>query len=416
MSTTTTQTAPPPSRPSDDLPAITITRDFAATPAQLFRAHTDPELFVRWVGPDGTEHDRSTTGTRAPAAAGATSTPRDGEEYAFHGSFHEVREDRIVQTFTFEGIPDGVALETMTFEDLGDGRTRLHSTSLFDSFEGRDDARPAAWRSASTRATPSSTSLLADGSRCLEPSRECVLDPWSNGSASSPCCRRPRPDPASYVHGLGLEPRAVVPGEVLMIRAGEKLILSLWSEQGFEPRWADPRGGSPYRSRWRTTSPPRPRSTRSWRWRRRSAPSDDRRAPRRGAATPATSRTRRVPLGDRDQPRRDRPPRPPPADASSRAPSITTSNSSRSAPSETVWRARRSGPRSRDRRATRRRTPRPPTRHHEVAVLTLDRAPQLKPRKPGVPSTLWARFEKRFSSPHTPAVGRRWRRLHDSHG
>ena len=30
---------------------IHIYRDFAATPAQLLRAHTDPELFARWVGP-----------------------------------------------------------------------------------------------------------------------------------------------------------------------------------------------------------------------------------------------------------------------------------------------------------------------------------------------------------------------------
>ena len=43
-----------------------------------------------------------------------------------------------MQTFTWEGMPDGVALETMTFEDLGDGRTRLHAVSLCDSFEGRD--------------------------------------------------------------------------------------------------------------------------------------------------------------------------------------------------------------------------------------------------------------------------------------
>ena len=43
-----------------------------------------------------------------------------------------------MQTFTWEGMPDGVALETLTFEDLGDGRTRLHAQSLVDSFEGRD--------------------------------------------------------------------------------------------------------------------------------------------------------------------------------------------------------------------------------------------------------------------------------------
>jgi uncharacterized protein YndB with AHSA1/START domain len=63
---------------------------------------------------------------------------RDGHEFGFHGCFHEVRTDRIVQTFTYEGDPDGVALETLRFEDLGGGRTRLHAQSLVDSFESRD--------------------------------------------------------------------------------------------------------------------------------------------------------------------------------------------------------------------------------------------------------------------------------------
>ena len=48
------------------------------------------------------------------------------------------RRDRIVQTFTFDGQPDGDALETLRFEDLGGGRTRLRAQSLVDSFEGRD--------------------------------------------------------------------------------------------------------------------------------------------------------------------------------------------------------------------------------------------------------------------------------------
>jgi len=49
-----------------------------------------------------------------------------------------VSEERIVQTFTYEGMPDDVALETMRFEDLGNGITRMHATSLCDSFEARD--------------------------------------------------------------------------------------------------------------------------------------------------------------------------------------------------------------------------------------------------------------------------------------
>lgn len=119
------------------LPVIRMERDFAATPGQLFRAHTDPALFAQWVGPDAAstriEHwDARTGGSwRYIATVGGT-------DHAFRGCFHEVRPDRIVQTFTFEGEPDGVALETLRFEDLGDGRTRLHTQSLVDSFAGRD--------------------------------------------------------------------------------------------------------------------------------------------------------------------------------------------------------------------------------------------------------------------------------------
>lgn len=120
-----------------DVPAIHIWRDFVATTAQLLRAHTDPDLFARWIGPDGMgaqvhEWDARDGGSWRYTATG------EGFETSFRGCFHTVREDRIVQTFTWEGMPDQVSLETLTFEDLGDGRTRLHAVSLCDSFEGRD--------------------------------------------------------------------------------------------------------------------------------------------------------------------------------------------------------------------------------------------------------------------------------------
>ena len=39
---------------------------------------------------------------------------------------------------------------------------------------------------------------------------------------------------AFYLDGLGWTAALDVPGEVLMIKAGERLVLSLWSEAGFE--------------------------------------------------------------------------------------------------------------------------------------------------------------------------------------
>lgn len=121
-----------------EVPLVRITREFDAPPAKVFRAHTDPELFTQWNGPRSTtmridHHDCRTGGSYRYVHSG------DGFEAGFNGCFHEVRpSELIVQTFSFEGMPDGVALEKLVFEDLGNGRTRLTSTSLVDSFADRD--------------------------------------------------------------------------------------------------------------------------------------------------------------------------------------------------------------------------------------------------------------------------------------
>jgi uncharacterized protein YndB with AHSA1/START domain len=121
-----------------DVPLVRIVREFDAPPEKVFRAHTDPDLVVQWLGPRGMEmrldhYDCRTGGSYRYVHS------RDGEDYGFHGSFHEVRPNElIVQTFTFEGMPDSVALEKMVLEDIGNSRTRLTATSLVDSFADRD--------------------------------------------------------------------------------------------------------------------------------------------------------------------------------------------------------------------------------------------------------------------------------------
>lgn len=144
------------------LPIIRMTRDFAATPDQLLRAHTDPALFAQWVGPDGMavriEHwDARTGGSWCYTAL------HGAEEYGFRGCFHDVRADRIVQTFTFEGDPDGVSLETVWFEDLGGGRTRLRAQSLVDTFEGRDAWLASGMEVGVTEGYAKLDRMLADG-------------------------------------------------------------------------------------------------------------------------------------------------------------------------------------------------------------------------------------------------------------
>jgi uncharacterized protein YndB with AHSA1/START domain len=145
-----------------DVPAIHVWRDFAATPAQLFRAHTDPELFALWVGPDGMENRIDHWEARDGGSWRYVATGH-GTQARFRGCFHTVREDRIVQTFTWEGMPDAVSLETLTFEDLGDGRTRLHAMSLCDSFEARDQWLASGMETGVNDGYAAIDALLADG-------------------------------------------------------------------------------------------------------------------------------------------------------------------------------------------------------------------------------------------------------------
>jgi uncharacterized protein YndB with AHSA1/START domain len=121
-----------------NVPLVRITREFDAPPHKVFQAHVEPQLVAQWLSPRRIEIRIDNFDCRTGGSYRYVHLD-DGNEYGFRGCFHEVRPDElIVQTFTFEGVPDGVALERMVFEDIGDGRSRLTATSLVDSFEGRD--------------------------------------------------------------------------------------------------------------------------------------------------------------------------------------------------------------------------------------------------------------------------------------
>ncbi len=118
--------------------SISFSREFEASATLVFEAHTDAALVAQWMGPRGTqlsmrEFDARTGGSWSYVIAGG------GEEWGFHGSFHEVTSpSRIVQTFEFEGEPGHPTLEVLTFTDIGDGRSRIDGLSVFLSVEDRD--------------------------------------------------------------------------------------------------------------------------------------------------------------------------------------------------------------------------------------------------------------------------------------
>jgi len=133
MSNPLTVTAP------EGLPFVEFERDLDAPVANVFRAYKEPELVEQWLGPDGYEIDIETYDFRAGGQWRYLHRSPEGEEYAFNGVFHAVRENEMaIQTFEYEGFPDVVSLDSITFEDLGDGRTRIHGHSVFPSLEARD--------------------------------------------------------------------------------------------------------------------------------------------------------------------------------------------------------------------------------------------------------------------------------------
>lgn len=118
-----------------------VTREFDAPRDLVFRAHTDPDIYVRWMGP----RDLTTNlETFEPVSGGRwrfIQKDKDGNEFGFHGVNHDVTApERIIGTFEFEGLPETghVILETTKFEELPGGRTRVTTQSVFQSVEDRD--------------------------------------------------------------------------------------------------------------------------------------------------------------------------------------------------------------------------------------------------------------------------------------
>jgi uncharacterized protein YndB with AHSA1/START domain len=118
---------------------IHVERVFDAPRERVFAAYTDPQLVPRWWGPRSTTTVVEELDAKAGGAWRFVMRDEDGGETVFRGVFREVTApERIVQTFEWAGMPGHVSIDTASFEDLGDGRTKVTSTSVFHAAEERD--------------------------------------------------------------------------------------------------------------------------------------------------------------------------------------------------------------------------------------------------------------------------------------
>ncbi len=105
----------------------------------MFRAHSDPELIAQWIGPKYLENVECTFEARHGGTWTLVQRDPDGNEHGFRGVVHGDPTPELTQrTFEWLGLPGHVSFETMRMEDLGDGRTRVHVSSVFMSVADRD--------------------------------------------------------------------------------------------------------------------------------------------------------------------------------------------------------------------------------------------------------------------------------------
>jgi uncharacterized protein YndB with AHSA1/START domain len=117
---------------------IIITRVFDAPRDLVFKANTDRNLIPKWWGPKRLTTRIDKMEVRAGGLWRLVQRDDAGNEYAFHGVYHEVHSpERIVDTFEFEGMPGHVSLETCTLEELG-GKTKMIGRSVYQTVEDRD--------------------------------------------------------------------------------------------------------------------------------------------------------------------------------------------------------------------------------------------------------------------------------------
>jgi uncharacterized protein YndB with AHSA1/START domain len=118
-----------------------ISREFEAPRELVFRAFTDPELVIQWLGPSRLKMTIEKFESRDGGTYRYTHQDQEGNKFIFRGVNHEVLPpERIIGTFEFEGLPERghVALQTARFEALPGGRTRVISQSVFQSVADRD--------------------------------------------------------------------------------------------------------------------------------------------------------------------------------------------------------------------------------------------------------------------------------------
>jgi uncharacterized protein YndB with AHSA1/START domain len=119
---------------------VKIERTFDAPRDKVFAAMTQKDKLEKWwVGPGYTNRVEQLD-ARDGGSWKFVQRDEEGHEFSFHGSYHKVSPELIIQTFEFDGLdePGHVALDKMELIETDDGKTEMVTVSTFMSVADRD--------------------------------------------------------------------------------------------------------------------------------------------------------------------------------------------------------------------------------------------------------------------------------------
>jgi uncharacterized protein YndB with AHSA1/START domain len=114
-----------------------ITQIFDAPRDLVWKIYIDPKLLSKWWGPKILKTRVEKMEVKTGGSWRVVQNDTEGNEFAFHGVYHDVQPYNLTRTMEWEGMPGHVLLETVKMEEM-DGKTKVTDINVFHSVEDRD--------------------------------------------------------------------------------------------------------------------------------------------------------------------------------------------------------------------------------------------------------------------------------------
>lgn len=132
--------------------SLQIRRIFAASVERLFDCFTDPELLVRWWGPEGTTCPNAQVDLTPGGRYRLEILSADGSLSAANGEYLQIDAPRCLAfTWHWDAAPEEITRVTLRFQPLPDGRSELHLIHEHFPTRERTEAHGGGWSSSLNR-------------------------------------------------------------------------------------------------------------------------------------------------------------------------------------------------------------------------------------------------------------------------